>query len=239
MKSYRGPDGSERVWYEDAEIDRMMDGELRKAGLLPTAAAPAIDIEKFVERHLRAVLDQYADLDESTLGITEFFVGGSPKISINRVLTGSALDEDESPPGVLGRWRATLAHEASHVLLHRFLYEFAANNLSLFGTASETQPATKRLQRYLKRNASYRTVSDWREVQANKGMAALLMPRQLFLEVTRSEIAAAYPTRNQIPPGGEDTVAAALATKFKVSRQAARIRLETLAVLSPAGQGQL
>src|SRR5438105_11370158 len=99
MKSYRGPDGSERVWFEEGEIDQTMEAELRKAGLLPTADAPAVDIEKFIERHLRVALDQYAELDASTLGETEFFVGRPPKISINKVLTGSALDEDETPPG--------------------------------------------------------------------------------------------------------------------------------------------
>lgn len=239
MKSYRGPDGSERIWYEDSEIEQMMESELRTASLLPTMDAPVVDIERFIERHLRAALDQYAELDAATLGVTEFFVGDSPKISINQELTGSALDDGESAPGILGRWRATLAHEASHVLLHRFIYELAAKNLSLFGPGDEGQFASKRLHRCLKRDASYRPVSDWREVQANKGMAALLMPQRLFLEAARSEIRAAYPLKNQIPPGGESGVAVKLATRFKVSRQAARIRLETLGVLSPAGQEQL
>jgi|SRR5882724_1216918 len=236
MNSYRGSDGSERVWYDDGEIDQIMESELRKASLLPTVNAPAVDVERFIERHLRVALDQYAEMDPSTLGTTEFFVGSPPKISINKVLTGSALDEDESPPGILGRWRATLAHEASHVVLHRFLYEFAANSLSLFATAGDGQTATKKLHRCLKRDASYRTVSDWREVQANKGMAALLMPRKLFLQVARTEITAAYPRANQIPAGSEAIVAAKLAARFEVSRQAARIRLETLALLPSASQ---
>ena len=139
----------------------------------------------------------------------------------------------------MGRWRATLAHEAAHVVLHRFLYEFAASNLSLFGGAADAPATPNKLLRCLKRDASYRVVSDWREVQANKGMAALLMPRQLFIDVARAEIATHYPSTGTISAGDGGEVVATLAGKFAVSKQAARIRLDSLGVLTPSGQGQL
>ncbi len=239
MRQYRGAGGEECVWYEEDEIERMMEAELRKSDLSPTSAAPVVDLEKFIARHLKAKLDQYADLDPTVLGVTEFFTGGAPKVSINRVLTGSALDEDETQPGILGRWRATLAHEAAHIVLHRFLYEFAAGNLSLFDREPADGGARQRLLRCLKRNLSYGNVSDWREVQANKGMAALLMPRRVFSEMARVEIDTAYPATKAIPTEGDEQIVAKLAAAFQVSRQAARIRLSTLRLVSPPGQGQL
>jgi hypothetical protein len=245
MKQYRGRDGRERLWFDDGEIDRMMEAELRRASLLPSEAAPAVNVERFIERHLKVHLDQHADLDASVLGLTEFFAEGPPKISINKVLTGSALDEDETSPGVLGRWRATLAHEASHVLLHRCLFEFAKGNMSLFGSADDQKASGGSLQRCLKRDVSYQVVSDWREVQANQGLAALLMPKSLFLKIARGEIARAFPGREQVPAGSEERIVPTLASKFEVSKQAARIRLGTLSLISgradrhlaKAGQG--
>jgi hypothetical protein len=199
---------------------------------LPNDDAPSVNIERFIERHLKVHLDQHADLDTSVLGLTEFFAKGPPKISINKVLTGSALDEDESSPGILGRWRATLAHEASHVMLHRCLFEFAKGNMSLFANAVDQKADGGSLQRCLKRDVSYQPVSDWREVQANQGLAALLMPKSLFLKVARTEIGHAFPGRGQVPAGLEDRVAPALALKFEVSKQAARIRLGTLGLVA-------
>jgi len=112
MKWYRGSDGGQRLWFEPAEIENMMEDELRKAGLFLPNEDAAVNLEALVERHLRAELDQYAILDRGVLGVTEFRPPAAPKVSINSDLTGAALDEDETPPGILGRWRATLAHEA-------------------------------------------------------------------------------------------------------------------------------
>ena len=238
MRQYRGPKGEERLWFEPSEIERMMASELHRAGLMPTAAAPVVDLEAFVERHLKVTLDQYAVLGASVLGVTEFFEGKSPRISINKDLTGSALDEDESPPGRLGRWRATLAHEAGHVLLHRCLFEFASGNLSLFQPA-ENEERTRQLHRCLKRDATYAAGGDWREIQANQAMAALLMPKAFFATVARAEAQKLFPDDDSIPAGGEERVAARLAPLLGVSRQAARIRLTTLGLVVPVGQGRL
>src|SRR5262245_52314045 len=115
---YRARDGSQRFWLDPRDIEVMMEDELRNAGLLPTAQAPVVDLEALIERHLNARLDQYAELETSVLGQTEFFPGQRPHVLINRDLTDGAMDDDESPRGLRGRWRATLAHEASHIVLH-------------------------------------------------------------------------------------------------------------------------
>jgi hypothetical protein len=239
MRQYRGPNGEDRIWFEPSEIEQMMESELRKALLMPTEAAPVVKLEAFVERHLKATLDQYADLDPKLLGVTEFFEGKQPRISLNKDLTGSALDEDESPPGVLGRWRATLAHEAGHVLLHRSLFEFAVGNMNLFDRAPSDGARGRQLQRCLKRDVTHSGGADWREVQANQAMAALLMPKSFFQRLARRHIERLFPGSDTIPAGREDRVAGVLAPLLEVSKQAARIRLATCNFIVQQGQGRL
>jgi hypothetical protein len=236
-KWYRGPSGDQRLWLDRDDIELTMEDELRKAELLPAAAAPAIDIEGFLERYLKVSLDQHADLAADVLGLTEFFPGKTPRVAINKDLTGSAIDEDESVPGLRGRWRATLAHEASHVVIHRPLFELPPEQGSLFGDHQELVQEA-RLMRCQKRSVLYRgTTSDWREIQANQGMAALLMPRSVFLGVATALQGGSRPSS----PGSADArqLVGELASRFEVSRQAAEIRLTTLGVLGPAGQRAL
>lgn len=235
MRRYRSPSGEERLWFDEHEIEDMMESELRKAALMPTETSPVVKLEAFVERHLNAALDQYADLEASVLGVTEFFDGKPPRISINKSLTGSALDEDEVAPGVLGRWRATLAHEAGHVLLHRSLFEFGTG--TLFGPPA-SESSRRQLQRCLERDVG-QAASDWREVQANQAMAALLMPKSVFQKIARRCIDEVFPEHSKIPAGSEERVAARLAPILQVSKQAARIRLATLNLVEPRGQAHL
>jgi hypothetical protein len=181
-------------------------------------------------------MDQHADLDAKVLGITEFYIDGPPKILINRDLSG-AIDDDETPPGVRGRWRATMAHECAHVLFHRVLFEVAGNQESLFRVEEQGEP--RRLMRCLKKNVLFRGGgNDWREVQANMGMAALLMPQGLFrrLALAMAERQGAAPETLNVGSAAATSLAAGMATLFDVSRQAAGIRLETLGLLSPAAQ---
>jgi hypothetical protein len=219
MKFYVGEDGETRVWYEAAEIEQIMEDELRSARLLSYRGTSIMDIEALIESHLGVDLDQYAQLDPDVLGLTQFHSRRAPTIQINRDLTGSAMDSDWCPPGIHGRWRATLAHEAAHVILHRILFD------SVLGKtlgANSTELANSKLCRCLKRDVTYREGRvDWREVQANMGMAALLMPRRLFDRAARRQA-------SELVGAGIDSVARDLAGQFAVSKEAALIRLGTL-----------
>jgi hypothetical protein len=215
--------------------------ELEKASLYPTDETAAVDIEKFVETHLKVPFDQYAELGPDILGVTEFIPGDKPRVQINRDLTGSALDDDDSPLSILGRWRATVAHEASHVILHQILFDKHTNQPSLFDLLDDPLPTPEppRVFRSLKRDVSFAFKGgDWREIQANKGMAALLMPKTFFLICCEREL-----KKSPLPPRrigiGDPAVlalAARLAEQFQVSRQAAAIRLDTLGILAQPGQ---
>lgn len=87
--------------------------------------------------------------------------------------------------------------------------------------------------RCLNRDIDTRT-RDWREIQANKGMAALLMPRATFRRVAYRHI---DPRQGELTIGSpaHAALAADLAAVFLVSKQAAAIRLETIGLATPAG----
>lgn len=238
VKWYRSATGEQRLWLAPDEIEMMMEDELHKAGLLPTPEMPVVNVEAFIEQHLRARLDQHADLEASVLGLTEFRKGQQPKILINRDLTGAAIDEDDSAPGILGRWRATLAHEASHVVMHRALFELDDRQAELFDARSRDSSA--QLMRCLKSNVLYRDGGqDWREVQANRGMAALLMPRSTFIALVKKQTDSTGMERPEAGSLAARTLGADLARLCAVSRQAAAIRLQTLGIVSPPGQAGL
>jgi hypothetical protein len=217
----------------------MMEGELHRLGSFPTDEQPAVDIERFIQE-LGARMDQHAQLDPTLLGQTEFYTDGPPKILINRDLTG-AIDADQTPPGIRGRWRATMAHEGSHVVMHRVLFEVNQDQEGLFQMEEKAEP--QRLMRCLKKDVLFRGggVNDWREVQANMGMAALLMPQSLFRQLAGNVVEHHHLGTAALMVGSAAaaTLTAEMAAFFDVSRQAAGIRLETLEMLSPVGQPSL
>jgi len=239
MKEYRGPDGERRIWFEPSEIEYAIEDELERAKLYPTVERPAVDIEQFLEGYLRAKLDQYANLDQDVLGVTSFAAGQNPKVEINKDLTDAVFDKGDDNVSLLGRWRATLAHEAAHIVLHRPLFELSktqANFFRPFGGGNSTDVVI----RCFKRNVGFsKGRTDWREFQANRGMAALLMPQRLLKEMSRRIL----PSIAEVLPeeGSKEALQLVVSTieVFQVSRQAATIRLQQLGTIVPSGQIQM
>ena len=239
MTPFRVRDGRQRLWIARDEIERRMEGELRAAGLYPRDEAPAVDLEGFVENHLKVRVDGYAPLPSEVLGLTRFYTTGKPQILINRDLTEEAMDKHDSPTWLKGRWRATMAHEASHVVFHQRLFAPDPTQAQLLEVAKAESPQGD--QRCLKRDVQFAgRNSDWREIQANMGMAALLMPRALFCALCASELGiAAFDVGVCTGTAEAGALAERMALRFQVSRQAATIRLETLGIVRPAGQRSL
>jgi hypothetical protein len=234
---YRGRDGSDRLWFSPDDIEVMMESELQKAGMYPTAEKPVVDLPRFIGRHLKVRMDEYAELEPTVLGKTEFYRNAQPRIFINKDLT-NAVDDDDTAPGLHGRWRATMAHEASHVLMHRVLFEVAGDQEALFRVEGGG-PESQSLMRCLKTAVLFRGGgSDWREVQANLGMAALLMPRATFRRIVAAAVARLGLGPEELVVGSASTavLAADVAGTCEVSKQAAGVRLETLGLVSPRGQ---
>lgn len=239
MNWYPGPDGQPRIWYEPEEIEGIAEEELQRAKLTPTLENPVTNLEHLVEIHLKAKLDQYAELPEDVLGVTHFQSRQRIHVSISRVLTDSA-EESMPRPGAVGRWRATMAHEASHIILHRYLFDPILAGTIVNGS-SEKKPEFARLMRCLNKDVvpeksenwnRTRSAKDWREVQANMGMAALLMPRRLFNRIAHQQIDELM--LSGITKGSPSAISlsSVVSEIFQVSKQAASIRLESLAFVS-------
>lgn len=210
MRTIAEADGSARLWYDAEEIERIAMNALRDAGLWSNDDSRAVDVEHLLEINLGAAVDYGAPLKPAVLGYTSF---AQPiRVAINRALTAAA-----QRPGAgrapIGRWRATLAHEAAHILLHARLFEVDA------AAIGETQ-------RCYRTEVGARRASDWREVQANLGMGALLLPRPGVVDAVRSMLVAerAIPPVPAASPIGYRLIGE-LTRRFAVSRQVARIRL--------------
>jgi hypothetical protein len=236
---YPGPDGQPRIWYEPEEIESITEDELKRAGVFPTPKDPVTDLEPLIEVHLKAKLDQYAELSPDVLGVTHFQTRQRVNISINRLLT-EAAEETPPRPGVVGRWRATMAHEASHVILHRYLFDPILAGTIVSGS-NVAKPEYDRLMRCLNSNVvpqdsanwnRTRSTKDWREVQANMGMAALLMPRRLFSRIAHQKIDELMLTGLAKGSPSSNALCLALSEIFRVSKQATAIRLESLDIVS-------
>jgi hypothetical protein len=241
VKPYRGRDGKPALWFKPGEIDDWMEVELQTSGLYPTDHHPVVRIEDFIEGHLGAVLDQYAPLPPTVLGETRFEAGAKPRILINRGLTALAVDEPHRHAGLRSKWRMTMAHEAAHVLLHSRLFHLDDRQKVLFPTdhdPDEEDQCYRCLEHHLEGHVHGH---DPREVQANQGMAALLMPKPFF----RSQYAAELEALGRLATGLERDscdvarVAQRLAAQLDVSVQAVRIRFAELSLLYDRIQGRL
>ena len=243
MKDYRSPNGERRLWFEDNEIEDIMADELERSGMMPSATTPVVDLEAFLELHLRVKLDLYSQLAPNLLGVSGFASGLQPIVKISRALTVQA-HERSALGGIIGRWRATLAHEAAHVILHRRLVDVPQAQGVLLPHCDESQ-AKPMVTQCRERDVWFaRGTGDWKEVQANQGMAGLLMPSGPFVTVTR-EIVGAQATDDLLPHiPATDTMTFSnlireLSVRCQVSREAARIRLNTLGLARASSEPML
>lgn len=217
-----------------AKMEQLMEEQLLSAGSMPTKDQPDVDIEAFLEAHLRVKIDQHAMLPSDELGVTTFEIGQAPFVEINKDLTGAA-DEGGST-SVIGRWRMTLAHEGAHVILHREAMERPLQQSSLFPPTEAA--ASSAQQRCLKRDLCSPRVNPW-EYQANAGMAALLMPRRIFAEVAMPMFSSPKVANCRLDDPRLRLIIDELASLFCVSRTATRIRLQTLGIQSLSLQTEL
>lgn len=241
MKPYKCKiTGEKRLWFKSGDIDDWMEVELHKANLYPSAENPQVDIETFVSG-LDVDLDQHCPLPESVLGMTKFEAGKRTKVLINSTLTQIAVDDPAAVRWLRSKWRMTMAHEASHVLLHKSLFPTNAGQQSLFGFEDEDSGSESNRQFHCLERNLVQGGPDWREVQANKGMAALLMPKTLFLSLCSSEWERIFcDDRPIIRESPEVSVLTrTLSQLLDVSIQSVQIRLEELKVYAIPGQNRL
>lgn len=168
---------------------------------------PVIDIEKFIEALLKEGIDydpEASDLPGDVLGATIFNPDKSRLIRIN-----VNLYRHRDSLRNRGRFRFTCAHEAFHALIHGSLFQGSGKLICYEQHIREDvgeQPKT----------------GDYTEWQANRGAAALLMPRSIFEECIKQVCLKSHELNYLVND---------LATRFDVSKLAAKIRLQTLGKL--------
>jgi len=219
MKMIPDPTGRfpERPHYEieelEEECERIMESFLLSRYGQYSIPVPTEALEKLLDRETGKV-NLYCDLSaegEEVHGVTEFFPGQKPNVSIARELSYQHWREH--------RKRSTLPHEYGHVHWHTWLFDRYCN----------------RRERHKCLRAQIVLASgeiDWMEWQAGYISGAMLMPRsrmQLHVAAFRAE-------RGVEGRLDEESIEGQLLIQrtselFKVSPEAARVRLRQLGYL--------
>jgi hypothetical protein len=216
----------ERPYFTNDEIEAICVEELMAVDLLPDCPEP-IRIERFIEKRF-GVSEEYEDLGDGILGMTQF----GPK-GVHRIIVARSL-EDEGTEVAARQIRTTLAHEAGHGLLHAAMF-VSNDQQKLFGDLSDpVQPKVLCRTRALDSGArSYN--GEWWEYQANRVIGGLLMPRDLVLCALKRYLmlngSLGTVSLNRF---SQDEATKVLAEVFDVNPAVSRIRLE---VLFPRGEG--
>jgi hypothetical protein len=160
-----------RVWIPDTEFDRVMDSVRAQA---PGCFRPGrgVDVDEILARVYKVEPD-FGDPDDACLGRTCFEADGSFKVMINRALA----EEADRWPVARRRLRSTLAHELAHIAFHAVLHP-SHQGPGLFEDIVEPTKVMCRMDAIDGADA----YPPWWEYQANRGMASLLLPRDLVRE---------------------------------------------------------
>jgi hypothetical protein len=217
-----------RLFFEEREFEAMMIDLSLRSDLPVFEPGIGVDVDRVLLKGFGLEAD-YVSLEKGILGRTLFTKKGIAKIEIARELA----EEAETDQLARRRLRTTLAHEAGHVACHQGLFLGDTETLSLFGSASvKEKPAI------LCREESggvYR--GEWWEYQANKCMAALLLPKFHFIPQLEDALKAVgvVSFKKAIVTGQDEAVIRSLANTFDVSWQAVLLRLQELGFAPSAG----
>jgi len=157
-----------RLWIQEADFEPMMNNVHAKADGCFTPGR-GVDVDAILQR-VYGVTPDFGDIDETCLGRTRFEVDGSYTVMISR----SLADEAESSVVARRRLHSTLAHELAHIVYHGVLHPIH-DGPALF-------PELVELKAVMCRQDAIEGSSEkppWWEYQANRGMAALLLPSDL------------------------------------------------------------
>jgi hypothetical protein len=171
----QGPWGV-RVWFEDEEIEAWMDRDRATAGESSILAVTreGVDPEAVLLR-VYGLTPDYVELPEGISGRTLVCADDRVEVQLSRELS----DRAEGDVRARRRLRSTMAHECGHVALHAKLAAPA-------GSRRETRQVLCRDPG--SRGPARGSSEEWWEQQANRAMAALLLPRDLLTEQLDAEM---------------------------------------------------
>lgn len=238
MKSYPTPDSpfAERLYYTDEEIETICADELRSVGLLPRTPE-AIRIDRFIEKRFH-VTHSYAQLPAGLLGYTKFGKQGVEEVVLSQTLA------DEGTKVAERRISTTLAHEGGHAIFQMQLFVMQAQSRPQLALQNDIdlkmgkilcrsdiageEAATAHARRYDGR---------WWELQANRAIGALLLPRSLVrLAVQDIAPSRGFLDTQTLPTEMRAAAVQILAQTFNVNPAVAWIRVDQLFPSSNTGQ---
>ncbi len=208
-----------RPFYELQEIEEICGTALKRQGLYPEQPE-AIRIDRFVEKEF-GITPCYEELPKGVLGYTEFGSNGVESIYVDVSL------EVDPKLSSQRRVRTTIAHEAGHGLLHAHLY-CDDRELSLFEEPKRSKVLCRDedVVTLGAVNAVRRYDDRWWEYQANRAMAALLLPISLIHLFIRSVITTwdsfGIPV---IDPDKREYIVSAISDCFDVNPVVSRLRV--------------
>lgn len=213
----------------DAECEQIISQFLHGLHGVTNYPVTTDDLTKLIEAHT-ADLDLYADLSglgEDVEGLTEFRPGEKPRVRISRLLTEDLRREN--------RFRTTLTHEFGHVHFHNYLWDASTRQSNLFGTGQYSDESmTCKRETII---GAHKT--DWMEWQAGYACGAILMPitavKRLVADIFQNH--GIYASVKPDSVHGR-TLIASMVKAFRVSDEAASVRLSQLNFLSAAASTQ-
>lgn len=230
MKMIRDITGrfKQRPHFEPAELDRdceriVVDFLKQRYGEVKYPISTD-DLTALIEKDADD-LDHYADLSvygPGVEGLTMFQPGGKPKVKIAASLSDGKREN---------RLRTTLTHEFGHVRFHSYLFDPALSSLELFGSQkAEVKPAD-RIQICKRDTMIDANRGDWMEWQAGYVCGAILMPASALRQLMKDQFPEHVTGGQGIDATVTDAMIEAIQGTFKVSTEAARVRLLRLGVI--------
>ena len=160
------------LFFEQGEIERICANVLKDNNLFPSSPQP-VRIERFIEKQFPLSTTYYDDIGAGILG----GIGFRPDGEVEAVFVSKDLAADSSVVAQR-RVRATFAHEAGHGLLHGCLFiDDGQMELLACGPGAERR-INCRDEDIASANRFIRA-QKWWEVQANRAIGGLLLPKEL------------------------------------------------------------
>lgn len=239
MKSWKDMSSpwGKQLRFDDGEFESMMDEMRSRAGNDCFSPGKGVDVDLVMLRAFGAEAD-YVDLPTGIMGRTIFAPDGRVSIEVSR----SLVEQSEVDRVARRRLRTTLAHECGHVACHSCLFVQDTETFSLFSEspvgATKTAKAPIMCRPEGVGNVGYK--GEWWEYQANRCMAALLLPKKIVSESVRKRF------KDGGFKSGEDCVARGhgeglvreISDEYDVSQIATLYRLQDLGFVPTGVQKQ-
>lgn len=220
-RKFSGSRFGKTLYFTEREIDQMCLEALKVSKCFPSQPEP-IDIEFFIEKHFQTKFDLGTDFGSDVLGWTLF----GKKGEILMVGVSSSLSEDTTTVGQR-RCRATVAHEAGHCLMHPILFMEEGTQNMMGNIDFQENRILCRKEDFQGKTGKYD--GRWWELQANRAIGGLLLPRQLVRKcVEHLLIPSGGLGLKILPPEHFREAINHVADTFEVNKQPAEIRLKSI-----------